>query len=441
LKFFQNFSIRKLLYNKNFAISLSIVVAFVFWLIISLDQNPERERSFSSVPITVSTQGTILAEQGIDAVNKDSILQSASVTVSGPNYIVSSLKTDDIKIYADLSGVSKPGTYTISLTAVKNTSKTGFSIIEVSPETIQVDFDYFDTKKFDIIARVDGVTTSDGLISDPAKVTNVDQQTIDIRGPRAEIEKIGSVVAYYKGDETLNTTKTFEGAIILYDKSGNQLDIKKYELPYEKVDISVPVFKEKVLSIVPTFSNVENDLVTDYLIDNNIISLSETKVTVFGQPDKIDSLQKVELAPIDISSVSKANFKFDNVTLYLEDGVGIRSDFSTVNVSFDLSKFAHKEITVSKNNIQYGDTLESNIKAQFKDKKIVICGPSSVVSKIDANTAKQFKLNVDLSGKVAGSETAQIYNVPYSVVYPSGIIAWEIVSADNKTIQVSLSEK
>ena len=79
MKFFQNFSIRKLLYNKNFAISLSIVVAFVFWLIISLDQNPERERSFSSVPITVSTQGTILAEQGIDAVNKDSILQSASV--------------------------------------------------------------------------------------------------------------------------------------------------------------------------------------------------------------------------------------------------------------------------------------------------------------------------------------------------------------------------
>ena len=440
MKFFQNFSIRKLLYNKNFAISLSIIVAFVFWLVISLDQNPERERSFSSVPITVSTQGTILAEQGIDAVDKDSILQSASVTVSGPNYIVSSLKTDDIKIYADLSGVSKPGSYTISLTAVKNTSKTGFSIIEVNPETIQVDFDYFDTKKFDIVARVDGVTTSDGLISDPAKVTNVDQQSIEIRGPRAEIEKIGSVVAYYKGNETLSTTKTFEGTIIIYDKSGSQLDIKKYELPYETVDISVPVFKEKVLNIVPTFSNVENSLVSDYLINNNIVTLSETKVTVFGQPDKIDSLQKVELSPIDISSVSKSNYKFEDVALYLEDGVGIRSDFSTVDVTFKASDFVQKEITVSKNNIQYGDTLESGIKAQFKDKIIVICGPSSVISKIDANTAKQFKLNVDLSGKVAGGESAQIYNVPYSVVYPNGIVAWE-TAAENKTIQVSLSEK
>ena len=440
MKFFQNFSIRKLLYNKNFAISLSIIVAFVFWLVISLDQNPERERSFSSVPITVSTQGTILAEQGIDAVDKDSILQSASVTVSGPNYIVSSLKTDDIKIYADLSGVSKPGSYTISLTAVKNTSKTGFSIIEVNPETIQVDFDYFDTKKFDIVARVDGVTTSDGLISDPAKVTNVDQQSIEIRGPRAEIEKIGSVVAYYKGNETLSTTKTFEGTIIIYDKSGSQLDIKKYELPYETVDISVPVFKEKVLNIVPTFSNVENSLVSDYLINNNIVTLSETKVTVFGQPDKIDSLQKVELSPIDISSVSKSNYKFEDVALYLEDGVGIRSDFSTVDVTFKASDFVQKEITVSKNNIQYGDTLESGIKAQFKDKIIVICGPSSVISKIDANTAKQFKLNVDLSGKVAGGESAQIYNVPYSVVYPNGIVAWE-TATENKTIQVSLSEK
>ena len=440
MKFFQNFSIRKLLYNKNFAISLSIIVAFVFWLVITLDQNPERERSFSSVPITVSTQGTILAEQGIDAVDKDSILQSASVTVSGPNYIVSSLKTDDIRIYADLSGVSKPGSYTISLTAVKNTSKTGFSIIEVNPETIQVDFDYFDTKKFDIVARVDGVTTSDGLISDPAKVTNVDQQSIEIRGPRAEIEKIGSVVAYYKGNETLSTTKTFEGTIIIYDKSGSQIKKKKYELPYETVDISVPVFKEKVLNIVPTFSNVENSLVSDYLINNNIVTLSETKVTVFGQPDKIDSLQKVELSPIDISSVSKSNYKFEDVALYLEDGVGIRSDFSTVDVTFKASDFVQKEITVSKNNIQYGDTLESGIKAQFKDKIIVICGPSSVISKIDANTAKQFKLNVDLSGKVAGGESAQIYNVPYSVVYPNGIVAWE-TATENKTIQVSLSEK
>ena len=84
--------------------------------------------------------------------------------------------------------------------------------------------------------------------------------------------------------------------------------------------------------------------------------------------------------------------------------------------------------------------LESGIKAQFKDKIIVICGPSSVISKIDANTAKQFKLNVDLSGKVAGGESAQIYNVPYSVVYPNGIVAWE-TATENKTIQVSLSEK
>ena len=409
-------------------------------MVISLDQNPERERSFSSVPITVSTQGTILAEQGIDAVNKDSILQSASVTVSGPNYIVSSLKTDDIKIYADLSGVSKPGTYTISLSAVKNTSKSGFSIIEVNPETIQVDFDYFDTKSFDIVARVDGITTSEGLISDPAKVTNIEQQSIEIRGPRSEIEKIGSVVAYYKGNETLSTTKTFEGTLIVYDKSGNQLDIKKYEMPYEKVDISVPVFKEKVLKIVPTFSNAGNSPVSDYLINNNIVSLSETEITVFGQPDKIDSLQRVELAPIDITSVSKNNYKFENVPLYLEDGVGIRSDFNTVNVTFKVSNFAQKEITISKNNIEYGDTLDDSLTALFKDKKIIICGPSSVISKIDATSAKQFKLNVDLSGKVAG-DTAQVYNVPYSVVYPSGIIAWETVGSDNKTIQVSLSKK
>ncbi len=441
MKFFQNFSIRKLLYNKKFAVSLSLIVAFVFWLIITLDQNPERERSLAPIPITVSTQGTILAEQGIDAVDKDSILKSASVTVSGPNYIVSSLKTDDIKIYADISGVTKPGSYTISLSAVKNTTKTGFNIIEVTPSSIQVDFDYYDTKNFEVTARVDGVTTLEGLISDPAKVTNVDQQTIQIRGPRKEIEKIASVVAYYKGDETLDTTKTFEGTVIIYDNMGNKLDNSKYELPYETIDVSVPVFKEKVLNIVPTFSNIENSQLKDYLINNELISLSETTVTVYGQPEKIDSLSYVELVPIDINSVSKSNFRFEDVALYLEDGVGIRSGFDSVDVTFKISGFAEKEITITQSAVEYEDTLAGGIKAQFKNKRIIICGPQHIISKIGSTEEKSFKLKVDLSGKVAGGDAVQIYNVPYTVIYPSGIIAWEITDSGSKTIQVSLSAK
>ena len=439
MKFFQNFSLRKLLFNKKIAVSLSLIVAFIFWLIITLDQNPERERSFGSIPITVSTQGTILAEQGIDVINKDMLLKSASVTVSGPNYIVSSLKADDIKIYADLSGVSKPGSYTISLSAVKNTVKTGFSIVQVNPSNIQVEFDYFDTQKFDLTARVDGVTTLQGLISDSAKVTNDDEQTIEIRGPRAEIEKIGSVVAYYKGDEVLDNTETFEGSIIIYDTNGKVLDNSIFELPYETVDISVPVYKERVLKLVPTFSGIGNDKLADYIIGNNLVKLSTKQVTVYGQPEKIDSLTAIELAPIDMNSVSKKNNVIKDVSILLQDGVKLRDDVDNITVTFDLADFAQKEILVS--NFDYGDSLANGISAKFESKKILICGPESIVSKINSSVQKKFKLKVDLQGKTVSGGSTQVYNVPYTVVYPENILAWEIFDSDGHKVQVSLTQK
>ena len=146
MKFFNNFSFRKLLYNKKFAISLSILVAFIFWLGIVLDQNPEREEVIRDVPIEISTEGTVWGDQGLEVINE--ITQKATVYVHGPNYIVSSLKNEDVKIVADLSSLNGAGNYSIAISAVRNSDVSGYSFVSVSPSTVSVQFDYIESREF-----------------------------------------------------------------------------------------------------------------------------------------------------------------------------------------------------------------------------------------------------------------------------------------------------
>ena len=58
MEFLKKFSFKKLFYNKRFALTFSVVFAFIFWLVIAIEQNPERERTFNNIPITINAQGS-----------------------------------------------------------------------------------------------------------------------------------------------------------------------------------------------------------------------------------------------------------------------------------------------------------------------------------------------------------------------------------------------
>ncbi|MBO7217461.1 MAG: hypothetical protein J6V50_02035, partial [Clostridia bacterium] len=82
MKWLSNFSFKKLFSNKKFAVSFSIVVAFIFWLVIVIDQNPERQISFN-VPVSLSAVGTNLEALNMEIVSHN-VGDNVSVSVKGP---------------------------------------------------------------------------------------------------------------------------------------------------------------------------------------------------------------------------------------------------------------------------------------------------------------------------------------------------------------------
>ena len=422
MKFFNNFSFRKLLYNKKFAITLSILAAFVFWLVIVLDQNPEREEVIRDVPIEISTEGTVWGDQGLEVIND--ITQKATVSVHGPNYIVSSLKNEDVKIVADLSPLNGAGNYTISLSAVRNSDVNGYSFVSISPSTVSVQFDYIESKEFTVIPKVEGYNRVDGLTYDDAVVANAEEEKLLVKGPRSVVSKISSVIAYAYTEKRLSTTTSFESELQFLDADGKEVDVRKLVINKDNIMVSVPVSKTKTFKFIPTFINAPNQNVIKALNERVVCDVSE--FTVAGAPDVIDSLTNVEFTPIDVTKItSKSSNQTFEVKPNLPNGVRITDGIEAANVSFNLNGFTVKKIKI--NNFDSADTLAKDLTVSYpNDCSVEVCGDKAIINALSTDV---YYLSLDLSNVNKGESMVKaiVKTMNNSVVWQTAVCEIKVV--------------
>lgn len=415
MKWLKNFSLRKLFSNKKFAVSFSVVVAFVFWLVIVIDQNPEREITFNSVPVSISATGTNLERLDMEIVSKN-IGDTVSVTVKGPSYVVSSLKSDDILVTADLSNIDSAGSYTVTLIARKLSGKTDYDIISINPSvtTITVDKKRDEYKEVVVIApdvTVDLNADSDLICEKPTVL----EEKIHIKGPESEFVKIAEVRAVVEDEIALTATKTFVADIKLFDANGNELDKTPFEISAETVDVTVVVNKRATVSLAPSFinkpANAPNLKYKITLKSGEVI----TEIDVKGAPDVINALNAIKLQPIDFSEISFRNNKFEVGLALTTDSIIPIDNIDTVSIEFDLSGYSEKSLS----------SIDISIINASKGLTIDRTTLRNITFYVPKNSVKSFKASnvtatVDLEGKVAGDSVPVTFKSSYSGVWAVG---------------------
>ena len=394
--FFKSFHLRKLLGNKRFTVPFSLGLAFVLWLVITINQNPIIERSFSDMTINVNLENTFASDKGMSIVD-DISTQKFTVVVRGASYAVSSITSGDINVYASAASVDAPGEYDLDVMASKTNQLANYEILSVTPSTMKVSFDYIDTKDFTIKPKTEGATAKDGLIAENGIVSGTENDTVTISGPRTVMNKISSVVALAKVNKTLDVSETFDADIVLYDEQGNQISDEHLTLSINKVKVTVPISKTKTVPVLVDFTNLPNGF------DKNSISysLNYSSVTVIGKPETVDKTESVILSPIDLTAVSPTANSFD-VSAKLPEGVRLVDNIEYFNVKLNIDDYSQKVITVSDITC---NGLGSGLKIQniAEIKNVRICGPKSVIKNIGSAYAE-----IDLSGKTAGQHSVEV---------------------------------
>lgn len=394
-----NFSLRKLLYNKRFTVPFSLITAFALWLIIMINQNPERERTFTDIPVSINLENTFAAENKMEIIG-DISEQRFTVTINGPSYVVSALKPTDFYVYASAAAINAPGEYQLEVSGAKNTAVSDYEIVSITPSTVSVNFDYVDTKEFTVKAKAEGASAVEGLVAETAVVSGTESDTITIKGPRTVMNKISTVVAYAAVNKTLSESTSYDAEIQLYDENGERIDMTNLTLSETAVKVTVPISKKKTVPVVADFSN----LPSGFSKSSIAYSVNHDAVTVIGTPEAIDKITQVTLSPIDITAVSTTANSFD-VSAKLPEGVRLLDSIEHFTVAIDTSGYAEKTFTVS---VIKPVGLSSGLKATVTDdviRNVKICGPKAVISKLkDTSLYAQ----ADLSDKAEGEHTVLV---------------------------------
>lgn len=383
--------------NRNFTVPLSILLAVVFWMVVTLSQNPVREVTISGLPVSIATANTVVEELGMDVIgNVDS---TVSVVVSGPTYIVSSLSAADLSVTANLSEVNAAGTYEIPLVANKMGTKTGYNVVSVVPEKISITFDYINETQFQVEAVANGASATDGLIADRAVVTNSEDAMITVRGPRSYIERIAAIRAVADVNEVLSQTTSYDAAIVAVDENGEVMDDTLFTFSTTTVKISVPIYKQKTVRLVPTFTNLPNGFAETPIA----YTLSETEIVVAGTPETIDGLNEIRLAPINFYEISNEKTSFD-VALSLPNGIKMIDNIESVTVRIDTAGYMQRTFNISDCRAV---KLEKGMKVSRigSVRNVKVFGPEAVMRRL---SAADLYAEVDFSGKAAGQYTIAV---------------------------------
>ena len=411
MKKFSSASFRKLLYKRNITIPFSIIVAFVMWLTISLNQQTSMDRTFTVNRVNINLEGTAVAENGMSIIN-DITKQNFIVRVRGTSNAVSRLTKNDISLYASAAEVDSPGEKTLTVHATQNTNG-GYEIIEISPSTITVNFDYVDTEQFPIMAQTDGITvTESGLVKGTEVIGGLETSVINITGPRTIISKIDRVVAAVKDTKQIIKSETFDAEIVLYDAQGTVIPKESLSLSATAIKVTVPVYKQKTVPVKVTFTNLPEG----FSVDSLDFSVDHPSIVIEGVPEAVELIEEISLNAIDITKLSLSSKTFE-VTAKLPEGIRIFDAIDKFVVTFDLSGYSEKSLTV---NTVKNSGLSSGLSAtaSMSVRNVKICAPKSVINKINASNTYAKAV---LTDKKAGE-----YIVVVNICFDDHTNAWAI---------------
>lgn len=412
-------TIRKLLENKKIAMVISLIAAIALWLVITITESPDSENTITGLSVSIPIENTVVSELGMDIIG-DSSAYTASAVVRGPAYVVSDISANDISVSASISNVTTSGVYSLELRATKQAgANDNFEIISISPKTINVEFDYIDTKQFVVTAQAVGHKVEDGLMAELPFVSDSNNSILNIKGPRTDIEKISKVVAVAEVNKTLSGTETFKTNLKILDTSGREMKIDGLTITAAdgvsapEVKVTVPIYKEKTVPIVAQFINQPKGFLNKKLAH----TLDYSTLLISGPPEAIDKITEVKLSEIDFRQITGNNQQF-KTTVIIPEGVKNKDNIETVTVKITgLDSYTVKSFDVT--NISITDAVTStSVRLTRAIRNVKLIGPEKILSKINT---KDLYAEVELQGLQSGEHTVSV-----NVVCKKSDTVWQI---------------
>ena len=366
--------------RNNFLLALlSLFIACIVWLIISMTQYPDALKTIEHIPLSTDISGSVAGNNGLSVISSD--VEEVTVELLAGKTQVGSLNNETLEAYIDADSVTNPGTRTLTI-KIRGASNINYEVKSVKPANATIVFDKMDTRTFDVSAQIPNVSVVDGKAIDQNDIT-CEPSEVRITGPSSQLDKISKCIAVSNKELSLDSTYNLQSdELQLYTEDNALIDQSTMKLSDAVFNITIPVRTQKevglYVSIVDAPDNFDTDIIKfDMSSDSVVLACNNSKVEI---PDMLD------IGKVSLNELKPGFTKTFSISNRLEgsDYENV-SELETVTVKFDDSDFAQTSLVLDKSRISTSNEPDAaNYKYEVLTQRmeITLVGPEEVINEI-----------------------------------------------------------
>lgn len=302
-------SLRQLFSNTKFLVIFSIVVAFIFWIVVALEYAPVVENEIKDIPVKIDMNNSVPDKLGLQIFGQSDY--TINVTVRGNRYIVGGdlLTADDFEATAQTAYVDSAGKHSLVVKVTAKDANADYEIVSKSADYIEVFFDKYAEKEVEVTPRIISELddyTADDYMFDKADII-YDTKTVKVSGAQTEVNSITAAYADIPIEKKLTQSETIDASVVL--SNGNDLDSKYVKINGEsnlKIPVTLPVYKMQTSAVSVSFKNTPSDYINSPLV----YSISPSRVRVAVLQNGSDTTNSLEIGSIDFTQITPSNGSF-----------------------------------------------------------------------------------------------------------------------------------
>lgn len=395
----KKFKWEKLWGDRRFLLLLSLGIAVLLWLYVTMSVMPNTSTTLSGVPVDFDYDSAKYTTLGLDIVNEPSY--TVDLSLSGDGSVLGAARASDFVVYPDYSSVKGAGSQTLNLNVKiinPDLENRVTATIERGRRTVDVVFDTILTKTLPVTVETSGLHIAEGyslnkVSSSPSEIT--------ITGPSTEVSQVTAVVAPLSMEGELSESQLVQVPLEMRDANGKTLDLPYTTMEDNIVDVTVSVYKQVELPLVVNFINVPSY----FDVHTLQYSLSQETLLVSGPERVVNNLTELSVGSFDLSTFSLD--KDYQMNVELPDGIVSNENVSSVTLSFDTTGMSERSFNVSQISVI---NVPANYQVEVTTKRInnvVLVGPEEDLEQLSAGSIEA-RINAEDLQVAVGTQTVAV---------------------------------
>ncbi len=369
---------------------LSLLLAFILWLLVVAYYNPETTNLIKDIPITINYDDAILEQQGLILVTVPD--EMVDVQIEGRREILALISKDKVSARIDISSVTKAGEY--DLPVVIGIDGQTVTTLSQSVNTLTLKFEKAVKSQFTVDAITNGKVEKGYFLEKVANPT-----VVTVTGPESVVSKIATIQALVS-QEKFAESGVYDATIHYLDATGNILDDAFLSLDAESVKVNVNIFVEKVVPLTLELINSSGGNDGSYLIPK----ITPETITIAGSEDALAQINSISLGTLDVAEITK-NYSEKKVPI-LPNGIKNQDALENASVDISFENIISKKFELSSDKVKVENVAKGN-KIQLPDGKIsvMVRGNAADVEKM---TAGDITLYIDCKNQSLSKGTQRM---------------------------------